>query len=288
MPKTTKEPKGRRRPDSGTNWRSRITGHGEADPTTLLPHPQNWRRHGAQQRAGLTAVLDRVGWVQDVIVNRRTGRLVDGHLRVALACDRADPVIPVVYVDLEEDEEAFVLSTLDPLAAMAQADAEALTALLRSVGEEADDAVGNLLTQIAADAGAGVEELRTGLTDPDDAPLLPPTPVTRPGDLWELDGHRFLCGDATCPADADGVLNGERATWIWTDPPYGVAYQGRTRDRLTLENDAAEGRRALLDAAFQVADERLTKGAPIYVAHSAGPLALTFGAAFQAAGWQLH
>src|SRR3972149_2850929 len=86
-------------------WRSRIVGTGEEPPESLLANPRNWRTHPKAQQDALAGVLDEVGWVQDVIVNRRTGYIVDGHLRVSLAISRAEPTIPVKYVDLSPDEE---------------------------------------------------------------------------------------------------------------------------------------------------------------------------------------
>ena len=73
-----------------TAWQSRIVGHGQEDPARLVPNELNWRRHPAGQRKALTEVMDRVGWVQDIIVNRRSGRLVDGHLRLTLALERGE------------------------------------------------------------------------------------------------------------------------------------------------------------------------------------------------------
>jgi hypothetical protein len=72
-------------------------------------HPENWRIHPEYQQEALAGVLEQVGCVQDVIVNRRTGRVVDGHLRVALAISRSERV-PVVYVDLAEEEERQILA----------------------------------------------------------------------------------------------------------------------------------------------------------------------------------
>ena len=100
----------------------------------LAPNPRNWRAHPQSQREALAGVLGKVGWVQDVIVNQRTGYLVDGHLRVEEAIRSGQTSVPVVYVDLGEDEEVLVLATLDPLAAMATANAERLDALLRHQG----------------------------------------------------------------------------------------------------------------------------------------------------------
>src|SRR5271169_2318995 len=110
-------------------WRNRIVGHGEEDPTQLLANPKNWRIHPKAQRDALNGVLREVGWVQDVIVNKRTGFVLDGHARVALAITAGERV-PVVYVDLSEREEALILATLDPLSAMATADEDLLAELV--------------------------------------------------------------------------------------------------------------------------------------------------------------
>lgn len=96
----------RRKPDTVAPWRSRIVGHGEEDPRALVPNPRNWRRHPERQREAMAGALREVGWVQDVVVNRRTGPLVDGHLRAELAAAGGTPTVPVVYVDLDEREEA--------------------------------------------------------------------------------------------------------------------------------------------------------------------------------------
>ena len=84
-------------------WANRIVCHGEEKPYKLLANPANWRRHGESQQRALSGVLGEVGLVQSVIVNRTTGHLVDGHLRVELAIAAHQPQIPVVYVELSED-----------------------------------------------------------------------------------------------------------------------------------------------------------------------------------------
>jgi hypothetical protein len=104
---------------TATTWQNRIVGHGLEKPDELLANPRNWRIHPKAQQDALGGLLDKVGWVQDVIVNQRTGHVVDGHLRVSLSISRQEPEIPVVYVDLSPEEEALVLASLDPLAAMA-------------------------------------------------------------------------------------------------------------------------------------------------------------------------
>jgi len=135
---------------------SRIVGHGEEAPEALIPNPQNWRVHPQAQVEALAGVLDEVGWVQDVIVNRRTGYLVDGHARVAVAAQRGEASVPVKYVDLSEAEERKVLATLDPLAAMAEADRGALDDLIATVTTE-DAALAAMLDVLGEGAASGAE-----------------------------------------------------------------------------------------------------------------------------------
>jgi hypothetical protein len=133
-------------------WRSRIVGHGEEAPDQLLANPLNFRIHPKAQQDALAGVLNEVGWVQDVIVNQRTGHVIDGHLRVSLAISKEEPTIPVVYVDLEEHEERLILATIDPLSAMAATDATKLDELLREVAT-GDEAIQAMLDQLAQRSG---------------------------------------------------------------------------------------------------------------------------------------
>lgn len=114
-------------------WASRITGHADIAPDQLLANPRNWRTHPRAQQEALKGALDQVGWVQQVLVNQRTGHLVDGHLRVQLALRHGAPTVPVTYVDLSEEEEGLVLASLDPISAMAGRDDEQLRQLLAEI-----------------------------------------------------------------------------------------------------------------------------------------------------------
>lgn len=252
-----------------TGWQNRIVRHGTEQPDQLLTNPRNWRLHPKQQQEALTGLLDRVGWVQDVIVNQRTGHVVDGHLRVGIAISRGEKEIPVVYVDLSEEDEALVLASLDPLAAMAVADEDMLAELLGGI--EADGALGEMLAELSGNSGP-----KQGRTHPDVVPNLPDEPTTKRGDLWQLGGHRLLCGDATNDRDVARVLNGERAVMMWTDPPYGVSYVGKTKDALTIENDVDIGLDDLLESAFRGALQALEPGAPFYISRPAGPTGAVF------------
>ncbi len=131
-------------------WRNRIVGHADVPPADLVPNPRNWRSHPPEQQRALAGALAEVGWVAEVLVNRTTGNVVDGHLRIELALARDEPTVPVTYVELTEDEERLVLASLDPLAAMATAEQEQLAALLAGL-EPADAALGALLEDLASE-----------------------------------------------------------------------------------------------------------------------------------------
>jgi len=204
-----------------TPWRSRIVGAGEEAPDQLLANPANWRLHPKAQRDALAGALDQVGWVQQVLVNRRSGFVVDGHARVALALSRGEATVPVLYVDLDPDEEALVLATLDPISAMAGRDDEKLRALLADITVD-DAGLAALLSDLAGP--------KAGRTDPDDVPEPPEEPYVKRGELWRLGEHRLLCGDATSPADLARLLDGAAPTLLSTDPPYGVSLDPTWRD----------------------------------------------------------
>lgn len=138
--------------DKPGRWRNRIVGEDEVLGDQLLASPKNWRIHPKHQQDALSGVLAEVGWVQRVIVNQRSGHVVDGHLRAALAISNGS-LVPVTYVDLSEEEEALILATFDPLGALAGTDAAAFDVLVRAV-EPADAALAALL----GDLGTAADE----------------------------------------------------------------------------------------------------------------------------------
>jgi hypothetical protein len=148
--------------------------------------------------------------------------------------------------------------------------------------------VQELLHTVATATGVVFDAPGEGHTDPDALPDLPPTPVSRPADLWQLREHRLLCGDATVHEDVQRLFGVARAHWLWTDTPYGVDYEGKTSERLTIANDNAAGLPALLAGAFTLADGVLATGTPVCSAASADRLFLVFGQAFEAVGWHFH
>lgn len=119
-----------------TKIKNRIVGSGEEALDQIMFNPRNWRIHPLNQQDALKGVLEEVGWVQQVIINKRTGNLIDGHLRCQLAAREGATTIPVVYIDVSEEEEALILSTLDPIAGMAVTDKEKLSELFGQFSSE--------------------------------------------------------------------------------------------------------------------------------------------------------
>lgn len=165
-------------------WRNRIVGTGEVAPAEIEPHLLNWRRHPTDQRRALLGALGEVGWVQPVVVNRRTGRLVDGHLRVELALQEGAETVPVVYVDLDEREERLALASLDAIAALALTDDSALSELLDGI--EAED----------ADLATFLDGLDPPSEDEDylSAPLVPDASASRPEAPAPTSARQLLLG----------------------------------------------------------------------------------------------
>jgi len=116
--------------------RSRIIGHGSEDPKELIAHPRNWRRHPKIQVDAMRETLNRVGWVQNIIVNTTTGTMLDGHMRVEIAAEDNLAEIPVTYIEVTEDEETLILATFDPLGDLALKDEDMLEGLMESIQDD--------------------------------------------------------------------------------------------------------------------------------------------------------
>lgn len=131
-------------------FRNRIIGLREVPASALLKNPNNWRKHPSSQRRALKAALGEIG-IADALVARETAEgleLIDGHLRADVSGDQP---VPVLVLDVTDEEARVLLATLDPLAAMAETDSVALDALVKSV-RHASAEVQKLLADTSASA----------------------------------------------------------------------------------------------------------------------------------------
>jgi site-specific DNA-methyltransferase (adenine-specific) len=185
-----------------------------------------------------------------------------GNQRYRAAVEIGMQSVPVIVMDNPELEAKRMLRDnlssgdwdMDMLAN--DFDAE----FLREVGFS-DDELGTLGSEALLDE----EKL-------DEVPDKPETAITKPGDIWTLGDHRLLCGDSTSEADIARLMDGAKADMIFTDPPYGIAYVGKTKKRLTIQNDAMSDAdfSAFLGKAFSAMRKVCDGGAPYYVCHADG------------------
>lgn len=114
-------------------------------------------------------------------------------------------------------------------------------------------------------------------------------PICKLGDIWQLGNHRLLCGDSTATADVEKLMNGEKADLLLTDPPYNVAYEGATKDKLTIQNDDMNDDEfhEFLHDAFTNADSVMKEGAAFYIWH-ADSEGFNFRSACKGAGWKIR
>ena len=124
----------------------RITELRRVPVSELIPNPKNWRRHPPAQRKALQGLLDSVGWA-DAVLARETDdglMLIDGHLRRDMA---GDFEVPVLVLDVSEDEADLILATHDPIAAMAESDVDKLSELVNRIDVD-DSRTGDLLAEL--------------------------------------------------------------------------------------------------------------------------------------------
>ena len=148
------------------------------NPGDLTPNESNWRSHPENQMAALSDVIGQVGWAGACLYNESTGRLIDGHARRKLAIENGEKEIPVLVGSWTEEQEKLILATLDPLGALAEADAGKLDALLKEV-ETGSEALAEML------AGMGKTDLSAVVFQQPDAPngttdSLDSTPLKQP------------------------------------------------------------------------------------------------------------
>jgi len=126
----------------------RIIDFRRVSAVELANHPLNWRKHGEQQRAALSAVLDQIGFAGAIVCREdESGGLViiDGHLRADVA---GGEEVPVLVTDLDADEADHLLAVYDPIGELATIDGERLDSLLRNV-QFPDESLSTMLTDLA-------------------------------------------------------------------------------------------------------------------------------------------
>lgn len=224
------------------------------------------------------------------ITARRVGKrriVTAGNTQLRAAIKLGWLEIAVVWTD-DDDITASAWALADNRTAeLGSYDDALLAAMLGYVAEDAALLASTGYTDLDLARLLGMGDGFAGLTDPDEVPERAPA-ITRPGDVWICGPHRVICGDATDPDVLACLLGEVRGVCLWTDPPYGVEYVGKTRESLTITGDGASGLGELLAGAFACLSGVLEAGAPFYIAAPAGPRGTEFRKCLDDAGWRFH
>ena len=258
-------------------------------PTSkLLPYARNARTHSEEQVAQIAASIAEFGFTNPILAGT-DGIIVAGHGRLAAAQKLGLEIVPVVVLDhLTQTQRRALVIADNRIAENAGWDDAMLRIELEALELEGFDLdITGFDADALAELIAGDEPDNEGQTDEDAVPEVGETPVSRPGDVWQLGPHRLLCGDATVAESYGVLLQGAPVDMVFTDPPYNVNYANsakdkmRGKDRAILNDNLGDGFYDFLLAALTQMVTHCRGG--IYVAMSSSELDV-LQAAFRAAG----
>ena len=251
------------------NDRANVHAYKKVDIQSLKPWENNPRTHSADQINQIRRSIREFGFTNPLLIDE-SGLVIAGHGRVEAAKREGLTELPVIELQgLTEAQKRALLIADNQIATNAGWDENLLRLELDTLKDEGfdlsivgftDEELANLLA----------DSLEEGLTDPDDVPEPPVDPVTVLGDVWLLSKHRVMCGDSTNIEAVEALCAGALVDIFLTDPPYNVAYEGKTKDALTIENDSMEDAdfRQFLRNAFVAADAVMKPGAVFYIWHA--------------------
>ena len=202
----------------------------------LVPYAKNSRTHSEEQVAQIAASIREWGFTTAVLVDE-SGSIIAGHGRVMAARKLGMASLPVMVAAgwTDAQKRAYVIAD-NKLALNAGWDNELLALEMGELGDLGFDLdlVGFTDEEIAALMPVHIEP---GQTDEDAVPEVPEQPVTVLGDVWVLGKHRLMCGDSTSIDAVDKLMDGQKADMLFTDPPYNVAFNGRSGKHDVIKND---------------------------------------------------
>ena len=254
----------------------------------LIPYAANSRTHSDAQVAQIAASIKEFGWTNPILIDD-DNTIIAGHGRLLAARKLGMEEVPAIILDhLTKAQQRALVIADNQLALNAGWDMNMLKAEIEDLNLENFDI--NLLGFDEKFLDGLLEpEPTAGLTDEDAVPEVPEIPKTVPGDVWVLGNHRLMCGDSTS-IDALAKLTEGNLVDMWlTDPPYNVAYEGGTKEKLTIQNDSMgdDDFRQFLRDSYTAADSVMKPGAVFYIWH-ADSEGYNFRGAAKDTGWQVR
>ena len=247
----------------------------------LIPYVNNFRTHSDEQVAQIAASIKEFGWTNPILVDGQKG-IIAGHGRLLAARKLKMTHVPVIELEhLTQTQKKALIIADNKLAMNAGWDNELLTIELNDLMADgfALDILGFDVNELAA---LMQPEIIEGLTDEDAVPEIPEDPITKLGDIYQLGNHRLMCGDSTSINAVETLLEKQKADLLFTDPPYGVAYEGGHNQKKrkgiiadTLEGDDLTG---LFYGALITAVPNTKDGAAFYVWYASGKSIETYAA----------
>ena len=229
--------------------------------TDLKPYEKNPRKNDEAVKY-VAESIRQFGFKVPIVIDR-DGVIVAGHTRWKAAKKLKLDTVPCIVADdlTEEQIRAFRLAD-NKVSEKAEWDFDLLN-------EELDGLLDFDMTVFGFD---DLLEENTGDAQEDDYdPELPQEPKSKPGDIYLLGKNRLMCGDSTILSDVEKLMGGQMADMLLTDPPYNVDYEGKTNEKLKIENDKMDDRvfRQFLSDAFSNADMVMKPVAVFYIWHAA-------------------
>ena len=255
---------------------------------TFIPYIRNSRTHSDAQVAQIAASIKEFGFTNPVLIDN-DGVIIAGHGRIMAARKLAMTEVPCIRLGhLTKTQIRALVIADNRLALNAGWDNDMLAQEFKDLMEQGFDVELTGFSEEEIDALMPLE-LEEGLIDPDDAPEAPANPVTVQGDVWVMGNHRLLCGDSTSMDDLAKLCQGQMVDMWLTDPPYNVAYEGGTKEKLTIKNDEMgdDQFRQFLRDAYTAADSVMKAGAVFYIWH-ADIEGYNFRGAARDAGWTVR
>jgi DNA modification methylase len=203
----------------------------------LIPYVNNSRKHSEEQVAQIAASIKEFGWTNPILVDGANG-IIAGHGRLMAARKLGMEAVPVIELaHLSEPQRKALIIADNKLAMNAEWDNDLL---MLELGELLEGGFNLDLLGFGKDeldALLSPTEATEGLTDEDAVPEPPAVPVTMLGDVWLLGKHRVMCGDSTSIDAVDKLMDGQKVDLLFTDPPYNVAFNGRSGKHDVIKND---------------------------------------------------
>lgn len=253
----------------------------------LIPYARNSRTHSDAQVAQIAASIKEFGWTNPILVDGDNG-IIAGHGRLMAARKLGYTEVPVIELkDMTESQKKAYIIADNQLAMNSGWDTSMLSLELAELQDDGFDL--DLIGFDPKELNKLLEpEQIEGLTDEDAVPEVPKEPKTKLGDIYQLGNHRLMCGDS-CNIESVEALTDGLVDILVTDPPYNVAYEGKTKDALTIQNDSMgdEQFRQFLRDAFVAADAVMKPGAVFYIWHADSEGYNFRGACFDA-GWKVR